>query len=36
MHLLESAYGNWLIKVFRVLVCSTFFKANGALLQGLH
>ena len=22
MHSLESAYGNWLLKVFRVLICS--------------
>ena len=35
MHSLESAYGNWLLKVFRVLICSRF-PANGALLQGRH
>ena len=32
---LESAYGNWLLKVFRVLICSRL-QANGALLQGRH
>ena len=31
----ESAYGNWLLKVFRVLICSRL-QANGALLQGRH
>ena len=32
MHSLESAYGNSLLKVFRVLVFN-FLQANGALLQ---
>jgi hypothetical protein len=35
MHSLESAYGNWLLKLFRVLVF-TFLQANGALLQHRH
>jgi hypothetical protein len=34
-HSLENAYGNSLLKLFRVLVF-TFLQANGALLQGRH
>ena len=35
MHSLESAYGDSLLKVFRVLICSRL-QANRALLQGRH
>ena len=35
-HSVESAYGNSLLKVFRVLVCSTFLQAIGVLFQGRH
>src|SRR5206468_7630633 len=35
MHSLESVYGNWLLKVFRVLICSRL-QANDALLQDRH
>jgi hypothetical protein len=34
-HSLENAYGNSLLKLFRVLVF-TFLQANGSLLQARH